>query len=314
MKNLTHFAVFGDIHGRIALMYTLAHLWEKNTHLKLAGLLQVGDMGAYPDITQLDDATLRYAKNDPDDLGFANFCYRTEESVKYFDNTDTPNTFFIRGNHEDFDYLASFSQPSPVDPWHKIWFIPDTHQIEVAKIQIGAFGGIPSKPEQRKRGKKNRQAYRRNQKHANTDPQFFNPKDILTAFRRLKKINILMTHAGPDCAELQDGSTQLTQLSERLKPQVHLFGHHHRIVGPCEGPGKSLLVGLEHLKFKENGQLQDGSWGILEMSNEAVNFEFISKNNAPWIAKITKNDYRYLWGLTPKALLWTPKNLKILGD
>jgi len=43
-----HFAVFGDIHGRVALMYTLAFLWENESGIKLSGILQVGDMGAFP--------------------------------------------------------------------------------------------------------------------------------------------------------------------------------------------------------------------------------------------------------------------------
>ncbi|TGO01961.1 hypothetical protein PN36_33090, partial [Candidatus Thiomargarita nelsonii] len=62
-----HFAVFGDIHGRIALMYTLAFLWENESGIKLSGLLQVGDMGAFPNPFKLDDATQKYAQIDPDE-------------------------------------------------------------------------------------------------------------------------------------------------------------------------------------------------------------------------------------------------------
>src|SRR3954464_9562903 len=105
---MLHFAVFGDIHGRIALMITMARLWEQQTGLRLAGILQVGDMGAFPDTARLDDATARMARNDPDELGFASYCVQTEEGERYLGGPSVPVTVFIRGNHEDFDYLAGF--------------------------------------------------------------------------------------------------------------------------------------------------------------------------------------------------------------
>jgi hypothetical protein len=108
---MLHFAVFGDVHGRIALMMTIARLWEHHGARRLSGVLQVGDMGAFPDHTRLDEATARMARDDADELGFASFCTPTDEGERYLGD-GAPPVAFIRGNHEDFDYLAAFDSPS----------------------------------------------------------------------------------------------------------------------------------------------------------------------------------------------------------
>jgi len=290
-----HFAVFGDIHGRIALMYTLAFLWENESGIKLSGLLQVGDMGAFPNPCKIDDATQRYAEIDPDELGFHKFCTRTEEGEFYLGRPNTPNTYFIRGNHEDFDYLGSIYRPETLDPWQRLHFIPDGQQITLFKNSdnqhiIGGFGGIQPRIEQRMRGKKAREKYRKARRHI--DPRFFS--EAKSAFNNSEKISILMTHAGPQCPELQCGSTYLTELAQRIMPKVHLFGHHHQIIGPCQGPGNSLLVGLEHLYFEKNGELKKGAWGILTLSGKSANFSFSSPKNLPFLKTVKRDTYRTL--------------------
>jgi predicted phosphohydrolase len=289
-----HFAVFGDIHGRIALMYTLAYLWENESGIKLSGLLQVGDMGAFPNPFKLDDATQKYAENDPDELGFHKFCTQTEESEFYLARQNTPNTYFIRGNHEDFDYLDSFSMPETVDPWQRLHFIPDGQQITLFKhrITIGGFSGIPPSTEQRARGKKARKKYRKAHRHVNIDRRFFSSVKAKSAFNKSEKIDILMTHAGPQCPDLQCGSIYLTELAKRIRPKVHLFGHHHQVIGPCQGPGNSLLVGLEHLDFNKNGELKEGAWGILTLSGDSANFT--SPKNLPFLKTVKRDTYRSL--------------------
>ena len=102
-------------------MLTMARLWEQHTGLRLAGILQVGDRGALPDHTRLDDATARMARDDPDELGFASYCAPSQEGERYLGGPSVPVTAFIRGNHEDFDYLARFSAPEAVDPWQRLW-------------------------------------------------------------------------------------------------------------------------------------------------------------------------------------------------
>ena len=294
-----HFAVFGDIHGRIALMYTLALLWENESGIQLSGLLQVGDMGAFPNPFKLDDATQKYAQLDPDELGFHQFCTQTAESEFYLGRENTPSTYFIRGNHEDFDYLNSFSRPETVDPWQCLHFIPDGQQITLFEprqpITIGGVGGIPPITKPRARGKKARQKYRQAHRQVGIDARFFSEVKAKSAFNQSEKIDILMTHAGPQCSELQQsGSIILAELAERIRPTVHLFGHHHQVIGPCQGPGHSLLVGLEHLDFNKNGEIREGAWGILTLSEESATFTFSSPQDLPFLKTVKRQTYRSL--------------------
>jgi len=294
-----HFAVFGDIHGRIALMYTLAFLWENESGMKLSGLLQVGDMGAFPNPFKIDEATQKYAQIDPDELGFHKFCTQTQEGEFYLSRQNTPNTYFIRGNHEDFEYLGSISQPKTLDPWQRLYFIPDGQQITLFKHSerqyiIGGFGGIPPSTEHRARGKKARQTYRKAHRHASTSSRFFSEDFAKSAFKKSEKMDILMTHAGPQCPDLQSGSIILAELAKRIRPKVHLFGHHHQVIGPCQGPGNSLLVGLEHLNFNKNGELKEGAWGILTLSVDSAHFIFSSPKNLPFLKTLKRETYRSL--------------------
>jgi len=294
-----YFAVFGDIHGRIALMYTLASLWQTEQKVLLDGLLQVGDMGAFPYPDKLDKATYKHAKNDTDELGFSNFCRRTEESKLYFEDQNSVKTYFIRGNHEDFDYLSSFSIPTGIDPWNNIWYIPDGQYINLGnfedKLYLAGFGGIAPKDNDRHRGKQHRKAHRRGKNKSIKDPKFFTSKDINMAFNNIPPVDILMTHGAPYTVKSPFGSKIISNLSERLQPRIHFFGHHHVTLEPCEIESNRLLVGLEHLEFKNNGQLKEGAWGILKMNSKITQFSFCSSEKMQWLSKVTQESYRFLW-------------------
>ena len=293
-----NFAVFGDIHGRIALMYTLAILWQQQSGIELDGLLQVGDMGAFPDSSKLDKATKKHAEKDTDELGFQQFCVVTPESQFYLQHQQAPLTYFIRGNHEDFDYLGKFTKPSAIDPFQKIWFIPDDRTITVGRdsrlIDIAAFGGIAPGSEQRARGNSARAEYRKAQKIGKSSPRFFSEHSIKNISPYLQDVDILMTHAGPICPELPTGSIFIDELSKYIKPRVHLFGHHHKVIDCQNQLTGSLLIGLEHLEFNLHGKLKYGSWGILSISPASLSFRFMSPDIFPLLSEITRTNYRSL--------------------
>lgn len=293
-----NFAVFGDIHGRIALMYTLAILWQQESGIELDGLLQVGDMGAFPDLSKLDKATKKHAQKDTDELGFQQFCIATPESEFYLQHRQAPPTYFIRGNHEDFDYLGNFTKPSSIDPWDKIWFIPDSKIIEVGKddrsVKIAAFGGIAPGAQKRLRGKLAREEYRKARKIGKSEPRFFSETSIENISADLQNADILMTHAGPICPELTNGSMLIEALVRSIEPRVHLFGHHHQVVDRQNNLNGSLSIGLEHLEFGNNGRLKYGSWGILSISPGSLSFYFMSPDIFPLLDRIDRTNYRLL--------------------
>jgi hypothetical protein len=63
------YLVFGDLHGRILPAFRLALAWQRDHRERLTGLLQVGDLGYFPDVSRLDKATRRHAECDPLELG-----------------------------------------------------------------------------------------------------------------------------------------------------------------------------------------------------------------------------------------------------
>jgi Icc-related predicted phosphoesterase len=296
-----NFAVFGDVHGRIALMYTLAILWQQQSGIELDGLLQVGDIGAFPDLSKLDKATKKHAEKDTDELGFQKFWIETPESKLYLEHQQAPTTYFVRGNHEDFEYLGNFTKPSSIDPWQKIWFIPDNRVMQVGtdsqSVKIAAFGGIAPKEEQRSRGKLAREQYRKAQKIGKSEPRFFSEHSIDRISADLQYADILMTHAGPICPELTNGSMLIEELVGYVKPRVHLFGHHHQVIDSRNRLNGSLSIGLEHLEFGNNGKLKYGSWGILSISPASLSFSFMSPSVFPLLDLINRTNYRLL--LTP---------------
>ena len=292
------FAVFGDIHGRIALMYTLAILWQQESEVKLDGLLQVGDFGAFPDLSKLDKATKKHAAQDTDELGFQDFCIATSESKFYLEHQQTPATYFVRGNHEDFDYLGNFTTPSAIDPWQKIWFIPDCQTLKVERgnlaVKIAAFGGIAPKQETLNRGKSAREQYRKAQKIGKSEPRFFSKNSIECILTDFQGADILMTHAGPYSSDLPTGSTLLDQLAKQLQPRVHLFGHHHRVIDRQHSLNGTLSIGLEHLEFDRHGKVKQSSWGILSISPGSLGFTFMSPDIFPILKTIDRTNYRSL--------------------
>jgi hypothetical protein len=289
------YAVFGDVHGRVALMMTLSKLWQDHSQTKLDGILQVGDMGAYPDHSRLDSATVRHAKRDPDELDYINYISETDSYRSVFGALETP-VVFVRGNHEDFEYLSQFRQPAPVDPWGRITYVPNGHCYELVsdtgQVRIASFGGIAPKLETCARGQKSRDSFGKSRQRSERNPKRFTRAEAEKAFLGARDIDILMTHAGPEMPDFSAGSVLLRKLCDRLQPRVHLFGHHHRVYGPAKGPVGECLVGLEHVDFDRQGDLKEGCWGILEVSEDKVDFHFGELDRYPWRNWIRRDTYR----------------------
>jgi predicted phosphohydrolase len=297
-ENTKYFAIFGDIHGRLSLMYTLAILWQRQSGIKLEAILQVGDMGAFPYLSNLDESTRKLAKKDRDELGFYDFHQNTPEAEFYLTTKNSPITYFIRGNHEDFNYLNTFTKSSPIDRWSKIWFLPDGHTVNLVQsdriFKILGLGGLPPINEKRSRGKLARDKYRRSHQKINSDPRFFKQSVVENILKNSQKVDILITHAGPICAQLPEGSNLLMKVAKQLKPRVHIFGHHHRSVYIDSKEDNCLIVGLEHLNFDDRDKLIEDSWGILSISHAAISFNFMSPTLFPILANLNRSNYRSL--------------------
>ena len=105
------FLVFGDLHGKILPAFRLAACWAKDHGHAVSGILQVGDMGYFPDPTRIDKATLRHAEKDPLELGTFDIVEPNELAGRVFDDPRCPpGLWFTAGNHEDFEALEPLAK------------------------------------------------------------------------------------------------------------------------------------------------------------------------------------------------------------
>jgi hypothetical protein len=148
----SRYLIFGDLHGRILPTFCLARRWEQQHDIRLDGLLQVGDLGYFPDLTRLDEATARHAADDPLELGTCLVVQPNREADEVFQGDDgpPPPLWFTAGNHEDFDALAEREQDGgrrsasfAVDAYGFVRCIRDGHVVTLpGPVQVGAVWGI----------------------------------------------------------------------------------------------------------------------------------------------------------------------------
>ena len=293
------FSVFGDVHGRVPLMILLSRAWQEATGNSLDGILQVGDMGAFPDHSRLDKATAKHARNDPDELDFVHFLVPSPLATALLDVAETPPIAFCRGNHEDFEFLGRFRRVTALDPFNKLWFVPDGEVIHFGPLIIGGFGGAPPlRASDSGRGRKAREARRRKVRRelgvrTRLGPRY-TPEAASGAFVDGMTIDVLLSHGGPEHPSFPHGCPHLAALVERAGPRVHLFGHHHQVVGPVRDEDGRLLVGLEHLEFLRDGSLRPGSWGILEVDDDTTSFTWVNQADHDWMHPFRQRQWRAL--------------------
>src|SRR3954447_14133103 len=84
------YLVFGDLHGRVLPAFRLAQAWSREHGVVLDGLLQVGDLGYYPDPGRFDKATRRHAERDALECGAGLVAEPSEEADSVFADERCP--------------------------------------------------------------------------------------------------------------------------------------------------------------------------------------------------------------------------------
>ena len=84
------YLIFGDLHGRVLPAFRLAMAWGREHGVRIDGLLQVGDLGYFPDHTRLDKATIRHAAADPMELGVQLVTAHNREADEVFHGAEEP--------------------------------------------------------------------------------------------------------------------------------------------------------------------------------------------------------------------------------
>ncbi len=282
----TAFLVFGDLHGRILPAFRFASYWSARTGCDLAGLLQVGDMGYYTDLSHCDKATLRHAKDDLLELGALDVVVRTDIADRVFNDPNSDfDLWFTAGNHEDFDELERFARASgkqsdfAVDAYCRVRGIKDGEVrsfgcgLKAAAVW-GVDGGGPNARQ-------------------NLPPRGYIHEKAVDRLA-LEAFDVLLMHDAPKDAKRPGyGSDLLLALIELAQPRFAFFGHY-------SGPGSRIerdygrtevyhLAGFE--MRTRDGHPEPGSVGVLEWNGNESTFTFIdyadlkpfTRHNWKWI-------------------------------
>ena len=253
------------VHGRVALMMTLARAWQRQTGHRLDAVLQVGDMGAFPDSTRLDCSTARFARD----------ASRTSSaSARSWSHRTTARPCSPRPTARRSVLPAATTRTSSTSrpTTARTRSIPAKAVVRAGRLRVRPRRG-PDCRVRRRRPARSRppraggppgELDGRPLDGSSTSgwgPRF-HPSDLDRALRR--EFSARSTCCSPTPAPPTrpgiEGSEDLGRLARQWRPRAHLFGHHHRQVGPVE-TDDGLLVGLEHLEFLADGRIRPGSWG-----------------------------------------------------
>ena len=259
-------AFIGDVHGRV--YHALAAVLSLQARLqdKLDLIIQVGDLGAFPDPERLDEATQRYAERDPSELHFSHLLGAKGALARQLSaaRARLPGPiYFIRGNHEDMAWLAglrneSRAESTPVDPFDLLHYVEDGAVVDFGGFRVAFLGGVEYGAE----------AGTRIEGEA---------LDKLSAVAP-GSVDLLVTHDAPYGVAVgfsgsTQGSQKISDLLKVLQPAYHVAGHYHHMIGPTSY-GRTTYIGLASLFPGRRGgaPLQDGSLALLDTARAELRF------------------------------------------
>jgi hypothetical protein len=275
------YLVFGDLHGRILPAFRLAAAWARENGCRIAGLLQVGDLGYFPDLSRLDKATRRHAADDPLELGTLAVSERSEEADRVFAEEAVPEAlWFTAGNHEDHAALDALAHGDvfAVDAYHRVRCIRDGHVARLpGRLRVGALWGIDGQAPVRRR-------------HAPSRSLIRAASGVRLA---CSAFDVLLTHDSPLGALIPNaGSQEIVDVIKAAQPAFAFFGHHKGRGRQVEGDfGKTQVFHLAGMELRQSGQYaEEGSVGILRWGGEAGSFAYV---DPAWLRSFTRHNWRY---------------------
>ncbi len=282
------YLIFGDLHGRILPAFALASRWEREQGVRLDGLLQVGDLGYFPDVGRLDKATARQAVDDPLELGTCLVAEPNPEADALFQGSDGPPPilWFTAGNHEDFTALAERERDGgrraasfAVDAYGFVRCIRDG-RVETlgGGVRVGAVWGIDDQAPNARRRTPERGRIRASSLTALAG----------TAF------DVLISHDGPRDAILEgSGSEGLGDLIDLARPAFAFFGHYGSRHGHVDrSTGGTEIYQLAGFELRRHGGCaEEGSVGLLTWDDGVGTFEYL---DGVWLRGFTRHNWRHL--------------------
>ncbi|MEW6207442.1 MAG: metallophosphoesterase [Acidobacteriota bacterium] len=283
-------AVVGDVHGHLALMYAVLGRWQKESGRRIDVILQCGDMGAFTDHSHIDQATARWAEDDPDELGFAEFA-RANPPATLLD--PRPPLIFIPGNHEDFIFLDEREQSSPAN--EAIYSVSEDGRISALKS--GRIWTFECAGERARVAGISGVANRRHKKGRHLRYHLSDEDALRLAAEGPLSFDILISHDCPDGLQVEDyrgmsGSPSLRFVIEETQPRYAFFAHYDRV--DQWKVGATQVFGLGKCSYE-----RWGGWPLTEGGIAIINWDrtqsAVERLDAEWLTNSTRFDWRH-WG------------------
>ena len=278
---MASYLVFGDLHGRILPAFRLAMAFSREKGVALDGLLQVGDLGYFPEPARLDRATMRHASRDPLELGAALVATPSPEADAVLLQEGAPDLWFTAGNHEDFEELAEMEARQgpgapafPVDAYRRVQCIRDGEVAELpGGLRVGAVWGIDDEAPGARRSAVGRAAI------------------ASRSVTRLSggRFDVLLSHDGPRGAVFADsGSLGLRSLLQEARPAFAFFGHYGRKGAAIRSPGVSRVYHLGGLELRDHAE--PGAVGLLRWRRGEGQFQYL---DPAWLRTFTRHNWSH---------------------
>jgi hypothetical protein len=277
------YLVYGDLHGRVLPAFRLAAVWAREHSVPVAGILQVGDLGYFPDLSRLDKATLRYASDDPMELGVQFVVQPSAEADAVFGEPNVPERlWFTAGNHEDFEALEQCGSRRAsnfaVDAYQRVYCIGDGQVTELpGPLRVGALWGVDGDAPIRRQN-----APSRGRINARSATQL-----------AYDCFDVLLTHDSPRDALIPNaGSAAIRDIIRTAQPAFAFFGHHRgtgrQVVGEY---GKTQVYHLSGLEMRKHGvHAEEASVGVLTWDGETGTFQYL---DSAWLRTFTRQNWRH---------------------
>ena len=271
--------VFGDVHGQLLQVFHLAARWQQETGQNLDLLLQVGDLGVFPEVKRLDRSTRRHSTATEAGLDFLRYFTRYEPAVVALLHETSCPLLFVRGNHEDHTWLDTLEQRGPtpafpIDVYQRLYclktgvpFVFTQGEETLTILGIGRIGRPAAARKDR--------------------PHYLQPYEQQRLDRlEPSSIDVLLTHDGiRDQVYIGSGSEEISRISERLQPVYHFFGHYG---GPCQheqiGPTDTQSFKLADLHPDHQSPMQAmqaGAMGLLSWHGQDQHMMTINCQGKP---------------------------------
>ncbi len=278
-------AIFSDIHGKILLPFKLVNLYQNIAHEKIDFILQCGDIGCFPDIKNLDKATLKHAKHDRDELGFCDDFTKINTDIKKFLDKLNVNMICVRGNHEDHDYLDILEQQSEkssfcIDVYKRVFVCKSALKQEFIKDDESlSFVGIGRIGDAKQRN----------------DKQFiqkYEQQNINKLIKSKDMFDVLITHDKSSESKRGYGSQEIRKVLDNVLFSYHFYGHTGEPFNDeMDSNGITKSIKIQELEWSESGILKYGSMLILEKQNSQMNLKIVPQS-------ITNRINKFSWKQT----------------